>query len=161
MISKRDTSIIKLITIFCNFFKNPSEEKLIQLKKELEKIEDFQIYKYACFIWTIIKELINNPKSKFTYSDIAKKTNIEFPNANFPEKGGALSRQSGSATGFASTISFNCANFLISAIIVSKNTNFPSKGLMKLGNLLNTSINVQEEQNKIIKFFEKLSKKHK
>lgn len=161
MISKRDASIIKLITIFCKFFKNPSKIDLNQLKEELETIEDIQIKKYGYFIWTLIKELVNNPKNKFAYSDIAKKTNKEFPQANFPEKGGALSRQSGSATGFASTISFNCANFLISAIVVSKNTNSPSEGLIKLANLLNISFNAQQEQNKIIEFFKKLSKEHK
>ena len=161
MISKRDTSIVKLITIFCKFFKNPSKINLDLLKEELETIEDVQIKKYGYFIWTLIKELINNPKGEFAYSDIAKKTNKEFPKANFPEKGGALSRQSGSATGFASTISFNCADFLISAMVVSKNTRSPSKGLIKLTELLNTSINLKKEQKKITEFFEKLSKEHK
>ena len=76
---------------------------------------------------------------------------------NFPTNGGALSRQSGSAAGFASTISFNCADFLISAAVVSKQTNYPSNGLMLLASeILSTSINLDEEQKKIVAFFEKI-----
>ena len=153
MISKRDTSIIKLFTIFCNFFKNPKFLLLDDIKTKLNEIEDEQIKKYGAFIWVLIKKLINNSSEKFTYSDLAKETNKEFPLINFPERGGALSRQSGSAVGFASTISFNCANFFISSVVVSKNTNLPSEGLIKLANLLNASINLTEEQQKVLKFF--------
>lgn len=158
MISKRDTSIIKLFTIFCNFFKNPTFSSLNNIKAKLNEIEDEQIRKYGAFIWVLIKKLINNPNGKFTYSDLAKETNKEFPSINFPEKGGALSRQSGSAVGFASTISFNCADFFISSVVVSKNTNLPSEGLIKLADLLNASINLKQEQQKVLKFFKHITK---
>ena len=43
MISKRDESIIKLFTLFCKFFKNPSYSYLEEIKKEINKIKDEQI----------------------------------------------------------------------------------------------------------------------
>ena len=133
---------IEITKITIDFMKVLKGQKsLSTLKAIIENIDQLgeqdkevlKLKKYYAYAWTILYLIKSSDKLQtFSYGEVAKETNKQFPQLDFPESGGSLSRMSAVATGILSTISFESANLLISSLIVNKNDKTPSKGFFIL-----------------------------